>query len=69
MESQRVDQSDFAHLRRNAARSPSEQYDRAAPQHRIVNIDIFWRNVEIAADDEALIFLLRKAIAQPHSNI
>ena len=64
MKTQRVAQSDFAKRSKRGALA-IRTHDRAAPKLRIVNIDIFRRDVEIAADRKIDIFLFGQAIAQP----
>src|SRR5262249_62240840 len=63
MKPQRVAQTDFRQLlecRALAVRA----HDRAAPKSWIVDIDIFRRDVEIAADGKIDIFFSAQAIAQ-----
>ena len=63
MQSQRVAQPDLAKFLKRRAFT-LRAHDRAAPKLRIVNIDIFGRDVEVAADDKIDIALFCQAIAK-----
>ena len=65
MQSQRVTQTHFRKSLKSGALAV-RAHDRAAPKLWIVNIDIFRRNIEIAADDQIDLFLFDQAIAQSH---
>ena len=63
MKPQRIAQTDFTKLLKGSPLAIGA-HDRATPQSRVVNIDIFGRDIEIAAHRKIDIVLFAQAIAQ-----
>src|SRR6476660_9145237 len=64
MDPKRVVQAETAQITKSRALAV-RRHDGAAPKLGVVNIDVLWSDIEIAAHDEVGKFFFRKAISEP----